>query len=67
MYSPNLKIKVLSRRGPRNEAYYHDKRESRENFIKSLKGVESHYVKGKSEKVGLYLQSELSIAKLAKM
>lgn len=59
----NSLIPQETRGGWRKEDIYKSKRDSVINFIRQLKGLESHYSRGKSKR--LYLPSELNISKLS--
>uniref|UniRef100_A0A1B6LBY1 DUF7869 domain-containing protein n=1 Tax=Graphocephala atropunctata TaxID=36148 RepID=A0A1B6LBY1_9HEMI len=59
------RMPVERRGGYRLNEQFHRKRESVKSFIETLKGVESHYCRGKSARQ--YLSCELNISKLLKM
>lgn len=61
----NSQVPVETRGGDHKQVQYGDRREAVKLFIKSLKGCESHYGRGKSER--LYLSSDLTIGKLFNM
>lgn len=58
-------VPVETRGGDRKENLFKGKKESVINFIKQLKACESHYARGKTNRI--YLPSELNISKLCKM
>lgn len=59
------KVPVETRGGDHKQDKFGNKRESVLSFIKTLKGCESHYGRGKSSRT--YLSSDLTIGKLFKM
>lgn len=64
-YTLNGQMPVERRGGARLNERFRMKRESVKLFIENLKGVESHYCRGKSARQ--YLSCDLNIAKLLKM
>lgn len=58
-------VPTETRGGDRKEKLFEGRKEAVINFIKQLKSCESHYARGKTNR--LYLPSELNISKLCKM